>query len=358
MVSQDGVVHRSTAATPRRPSRIDNFAVHPALLAVAERQFGVFAARDALRAGYAEEEIQTEVARRRWVRVRRGVYADRGIVEVARADPAEWHRLQCAAVLIRLGGSPAISHASAALVQGMVVPSGCDDRVRLTDTGQWRRGRGYDVSRATLPQGHLRGFGSFSITSPARTLVDCAREWPLDDAVIAIDAALHAGLLDAVELAGVVLDQTHWNGIGAAARAVGLADGRAESPLETLGRLRIVGSGLPPPELQVEIHDARGFVARVDAWYEEAAVAIEFDGLVKYEDPRDGRSPARVLWDEKRREDHMRGLGVRVVRLARPDLGAAWPRAEKRLVELLASPPGSPRRFRTVRAASPVRRTA
>ena len=43
-------------------------------------------------------------------------------------------------------------------------------------------------------------------------------------------------------------------GIGSAARAVGLADGRAESPLETRGRLRILGSGLPAPELQVVIN--------------------------------------------------------------------------------------------------------
>ena len=332
--------------------------MHPSLRAVAEPRVGVFTARAAVRTGYTPEEIQTEVSRGRWVRLRRGVYAERAVVEAARLHPRDWHRLQCAAVLVCLDSSPTISHASAARLHGMIIPNGWDDRVRLTDTGQWRRGRGYDVSRASLPPGHVRELGVFSLTAPARTLVDCAREWELDDAVIAMDAALHEGLLDDAELAAAVLNETHWRGIGAAARAAGLADGRAESPLETQGRLRILGSGLAVPELQVEIHDARGFVARVDAWYEEAAVAVEFDGLVKYEDPRDGRTPGRVLWDEKRREDRMRGLDIRVIRLARPDLGGDWPRTAYRLAGLLATPLTGPRRFRAERSTSSRKRTA
>ena len=59
---------------------------------------------------------------------------------------------------------------------------------------------------------------------------------------------------------------------------MGLADGRAESPLESLGRLALLEAGLPRPELQVDLYGPHGFVARVDGWYEEAAVAIEFDG--------------------------------------------------------------------------------
>jgi len=332
--------------------------VHPLLRAVANRQFGVFTARDAVRAGYSHDEVQSEVARGRSVRLRRGAYADRSVVQAARADAVTWHRLQCVAVLVRLGGSPAISHASAARLQGILIPAGTDERIRLTDPVQWRRGRDYVVSRGTLSPGQTRPLGPFALTGPARTLVDCGREWELEDSVIAMDAALHAGLLTWEELRAAVLEQSHWLGVGAAARAVNLADGRAESPLETLGRLRIVGSGLPAPELQVEIHDARGFVARVDAWYDDAAVAVEFDGLVKYEDPRDGRSPGRVLWDEKRREDRVRDLDIRVVRLARPDVGTRWSHTEGRLRTLIGSPMTKERRFRVVRPEFPRTRSA
>jgi hypothetical protein len=320
---------------------------------------GAFTARDAVRAGYTHDEVQGEVARGRWVRLRRGSYAERDVAEAAGADPLARHRLACAAVLVRLGGRPAVSHESAARLQGMVLPGAADERVLLTDEFQWRRGRGYEVAVAALPPSHVVHLASFRTTTPARSLVDCARKWPLEDAVVAMDAALHARLLTEEELAATVLDQTHWRGIGAAARAAGLADGRAESPLETLGRLRILGCGLPAPELQVEIHDGRGFVARVDGWYEEAAVAVEFDGMVKYSDPRDGRSPARVHWDEKRREDRMLDLDIRVVRIARADLGPAWHRVERRLWSLLDAPLAGPRRFTVVRRpAVPVGRPA
>ena len=117
----------------------------------------------------------------------------------------------------------------------------------------------------------------------------------------------------------------HWPGAARPLRAVALADGRAESPLETRGRLRIVGAGLPTPELQVEIRAGGRLVAVVDAWFDDAAVAVEFDGRVKYTDPWRDRSPEQVLWEEKRREDELRALDIRVVRIADADLGAGWP---------------------------------
>jgi hypothetical protein len=332
--------------------------VHPTLRAVADRQFGAFASQDAIRTGYTREEVQAEVSRGRWVRLRRGVYAERAVAAAADGDPVTRHRLECSAVLVRLGGRAVVSHASAALLGGIVVPSSQTAVVRLTDEVQWRRGWGYEVARAALPAPDVRALGAFRITAPARTLVDCAREWPLEDAVVAMDAALNAELLSRPQLTDAVLAASHWVGVGDAARAANLADGRAESPLETLGRLRIIGSGLPAPELQVEIRDARGLVGRVDAWYEEAAVAVEFDGLVKYEAPRGGRSPARVLWEEKRREDRLRDLDVRVLRVVRADLGPPWERVCARLATLLTTPLTGPRRFTVVRGRAPSSRSA
>jgi hypothetical protein len=358
MASPDAVVHRSHQGLHWDIGLADAAGVHPILRAVADRQFGAFTARDAVRAGYTDDEVRSAVARGRWDRLRRGVYAERDVVEAASGDPVARHRLDCAAVLVRLAGRPAVSHSSAARLAGVIVPETQGGTIRLTDELQWRRGRGYQVARAALPPSHVGALGAFATTSVARTLVDCGREWPLEEAVVAMDAALHAGLVTTEKLTATVLELTHWVGIGDAARAAGLADGRAESPLETLGRLRIVGSGLPAPELQVEIHDARGFVARVDGWYEEAAVAVEFDGLVKYADPRDGRSPARVHWEEKRREDRLRDLDVRLVRMARADLGTAWPRVHARLASLLAVPFVGPRRFTAVRRTFPCTRPA
>ena len=193
----------------------------------------------------------------------------------------------------------------------------------------------------------------FREMSVARTLVDCAREWSLTDGVIAVDAALNEEKVTRAELVETVLSGSHRVGIAQAARVLGLSDGRAESPLETRGRLAILASGLPRPELQVEIHDAAGLIGRVDGWYEEAAVALEFDGQIKYTDPLYTSTPGEVLWKEKRREDRIRAVGIRVVRVANEDLGKPWPAMAERIGALLAAPYVVPRRFRAVPTDEP-----
>jgi hypothetical protein len=52
-----------------------------------------------------------------------------------------------------------------------------------------------------------------------------------------------------------------------------------------------------------------------------------------------------VLWEEKRREDELRALDIRVVRIADADLDERWARIEGRLRELLAAPGPTHRRF-------------
>ncbi len=325
--------------------------MHPELEATAARRLGVFTSQEAVHAGYRVEDIRAELGSRRWIRLRKGVYVERRVV--VEAQPADRHLLDCVAVLLCLDPGPVLSHASAARLHGLVVPRNEGQDVRVTDVEQWRRGRGYRVARAGLPGADVAPWLAYGTTTVPRTLVDCAREWSLTDAVIAMDAALQHRKLTRTALAAAVLAARHRAGIATAARAYGLCDGRAESPLETRGRLAIRGSGLPAPELQVELHDDEGFIGRVDGWYDDAAVVVEFDGRVKYLDPRDGGSPGDALWHEKRREDRMRGHGVRFLRVANDDLGSPWPRVVDRLSGLLATRFVGPRRFRVVRRPEP-----
>ncbi|MGY1609431.1 MULTISPECIES: hypothetical protein [unclassified Geodermatophilus] len=324
----------------------------PALEAAARRRGGVFTVHDARRAGYLPDDVRGAVRTRAWHRLRRGVYVSTARWLATAEDPRARHLLLCAAALAVLGPGPVLSHTSAARFHRLVLPRGVDDDVRLTQPDEWRCGRGYRIAAAALPPEDVVDAGAVRATTAARTLVDCARDWPLVDAVVAMDAAMQGRQVarDAIEAA--VLRQTHWVGIGAAARAVGLADGRAESPLETRGRLALLQAGLPRPELQVELHGPRGLLGRVDAWYEEAALAIEFDGRVKYAAPRDGRTPEAVLWDEKRREDRIREHDVRVVRVTQEDLGPSSP-VLARVARLLAQPLAGPRSFRVHRRPEP-----
>lgn len=248
-----------------------------------------------------------------------------------------------------------MSHSTAARLLGIPVRRGRAQEIRLTDPRHWRRGDGYRISRAPLPPADVLLRGPFRLTAAHRTLVDCARERDLEDAVVALDAALLADRVSRDELAAAVAAARGWPGAARADRALGLSDGRAESAPESRGRLRIVGAGLPRPELQVEIRAADRLVGVVDAWFDEAAV--EFDGKAKYTDPWRGRSPEQVLWEEKRREDELRALDVRVVRVADADLDRRWTNLEERLRHHLATPGPTPRRFTATPRGRGLRRT-
>jgi hypothetical protein len=319
--------------------------VHPLLRAAAQRQLGVFTAADVRRAAYDPAEVRHLCSSGRWVRLRRGVYI--AIEDLPGADEERARcEVNCMAVLLHLGRQhAALSHGTAAQLRGLPVPRTPDPAIRLTDPDRWRRGEGFVMSRAPLRPGDVSTRGPLRLTSPARTLVDCAREWSLDDAVVALDAALLAELTTPDRLREASLATASWPGARRAARAVALADGRAESPLETRGRLRIVGAGLPPLDLQVEIRVDGRLVAVVDGWFEDAAVAVEFDGRVKYTDPWRDRTPGQVLWEEKRREDALRALDIRVARMADADAGSRWPAMEQHLRRLTSSPGPARRRF-------------
>jgi len=331
--------------------------MHPLLRAVAERQYGVFTAADARRAGYQHAEIRHLCCSGTWVRLRRGVYATAADLTAADARHGR-HRVECLAVLRALRRpSSAVSHTSAARLWGLPVSRGTDSTVRLTDPEHYRRGEGFRMARAPLPAGDVVTAGPLRFTSIGRTLVDYAREVMLDDAVVAMDAALLTGRTSPEELDRRAAAVRHWPGASRARRAVSLADGRAESPLETQGRLRIIGSGFPGPELQVEIHANERLLAVVDGWYDEAAVAVEFDGRIKYTQPWRERSPGEVLWAEKRREDALRALDIRLLRIADADLGGRWQETERRLASLLSRPGPSHRDFTAVPRARGLRRT-
>ena len=60
-----------------------------------------------------------------------------------------------------------------------------------------------------------------------------------------------------------------------------------------------------------------------------------------------------MLWEEKRREDRVRALDVRFVRLAKEDLGASWPRVSAGIARLLATPYAGHRRYTVVRKPEP-----
>lgn len=144
------------------------------------------------------------------------------------------------------------------------------------------------------------------LTSVARSCIDHAREQGTSAGVVAADAALHQGLCHEADLTAVY-DRSCRGGAGLAEgrTLLGLLDGKAESPLESISRLAL--RGLPAPRTQVGIHDLNSrFIARVDFYWESVGLVGEADGRIKYTDD--------ALWKEKRREEELSQAGLVVVR--------------------------------------------
>ncbi|CAA0082753.1 Uncharacterised protein [Mycolicibacterium vanbaalenii] len=116
-------------------------------------------------------------------------------------------------------------------------------------------------------------------TAPAWTAVEVARELRRPRALATLDAALHSGRCTPADLASAVSEQRGRRGIVAVRALVELADGRAESAMESEARLVMLDHGLPRPQLQYVIHGRAGETWRVDFAWPEHRVAAEYESI-------------------------------------------------------------------------------
>lgn len=150
-------------------------------------------------------------------------------------------------------------------------------------------------------------------TTAARTALDLACWYPVNTAVMALDALIRATGVPLSAVQTLVDRYPGRRGIRRARRSLALADGGAQSPRETWLRLLIVSAGLPPPQTQIPVRDAHGTaIAYLDMGWEEIKVAVEYDG----EQHRNQRD--QYVWDIRRREI-LDGAGWIVVRVVAGD---------------------------------------
>jgi hypothetical protein len=252
----------------------------------------VFTFHVAVRHGFSRHQIARRVHNGTWYSWRRGVYVDAAVFD--RLPAREQHLMRVAALLLARGETDAASHLSAAAAHGWLLPldgAGVPTVTSPTASGPTRRRGGTTVQvarlqpsdtvslRVFLGEAHL----SLRCTRPARTLADLLRHLPVPDSVAIGDGAIRGG---AVLLGAVHRElerQSRWPYIERARAAASLLDARRESWLESYSFAVLHLTGLPMPEPQVTISDAKGrFVARVDGWLADSAVALEADGKAKY----------------------------------------------------------------------------
>lgn len=143
-------------------------------------------------------------------------------------------------------------------------------------------------------------------STPAMAWVECGTLLGLDDLVVLGDAIVTESRCRTTieDLDAALAQRGRCRGARLLRVALTLVRRGAGSPQETRARLRIVRSGLPEPDLQVEIRDERSrFVARVDMAYPAERIIIEYEGDHHRTDPhqwaldvRRHRECARLGW--------------------------------------------------------------
>ena len=312
----------------------------------ARARLGLLTRQHLLGHGLTDREIADAVRRGDLRRVRSGAYvsaADWAEVEATHRVPG----LRALAVSGAVGGgSMPLASDTAAWVWALPRPArrgGAPERVHLVNpAGPGARGRDWVLRRAVVPPDEITRRGAYLVTTAARTVVDVARTWREVDAVAATDAALLRGLTTLDELRATLDRHRTVAGTPAARRVLELADGRAESWLESCGRLAFAAGGLPPFVPQVEIWLDGELLKVVDGWYPGAALAIEFDGRLKY---LGATATTRDLWEEKRVEDLLRSVGIRFVRVTYAMLVQGWSALRARVLRELAHPGPASRVF-------------
>ncbi|GEL23505.1 hypothetical protein PSU4_24590 [Pseudonocardia sulfidoxydans NBRC 16205] len=192
-----------------------------------------------------------------------------------------------------------------------------------------RRHAGLAVRRGSATGDDVYEVEGCRVTSPLRTAWDLGRRRGVENAVVALDALTRAHGIDPVELLKRREEQPGARGCRQLDRVVELADGRAESPMESRLRVLLVRSGLPMPQVQYVLRDEDGVVvARFDLAYPDARLAIEYDGREHH---------FSVLSADDRVRDARAGrLGWQTLRFTRDDLVRTRPRTVAVVREVLA----------------------
>jgi hypothetical protein len=214
--------------------------------------------------------------------------------------------LLASAVSLVLPAGAVVGGTMAALLHGADVRRWGDTGIGVivSREAQIRR-RGIRARAALLEPGDVVVIGGIPVTSAVRTAFDLAGTRNLIESVVGVDAMLNRGGCRLEDLTAYVASHRGWSGVRWADAALIHAEPKAESPMETRQRMRLVLAGLPRPEAQYTLYAAptvlvprKVFVARLDHGYEEWRVGPEYDG-----------EPHADQWRaDNERQERIRGL--------------------------------------------------
>jgi hypothetical protein len=309
-----------------------------ATVSVARCRELVVTSRELAWAGCTRRALRAAVEAGEWIRLQRNRYIRGDVWE--QLWPEGRHLAAIVAAHAEMTtGSSVFSHESAAVLHGLPQYRHAFGSLHVTVTrdGAMPSRAGLFRHRDALSAADVVMIDGIRCTSLERTVYDLARTVGAEVALSAADAALRriAGgpgaeyRVDVAEAwrAGMLSrasESPGARGVRRACEVLDLADGRAESPGESVSRLRWHQAGFRDLVVQPIVSLSTG-QRRCDLAIGELRAFFEFDGRVKYLDldMRGGRSAEQVVVDEKVREDEIRAVtGWRVLRAVDEDIAS------------------------------------
>ena len=261
----------------------------------AELKSRAFHFSEASRLGVSKHRLRGPI----WVRLGGGLYAFREI--------AESPMVRLSAAMQRLPKEAAFSGRTASWLHGIEHTLCSSIEVTLASTSRFA---GLSIRRAKLAADEVVIRRGLRTTSALRTVADLGCRLPLVEVVVVLDRVLHMRL--------VRMEQVeHWaevhrgsRGVARLRRAIELAEPRSESPMETRLRLLLILAGLPRPGVQVSLGNEASFLGRVDLYYPDHRLIIEFDG----------GTHRNTLAADNRRQNRLIEAGYRLLRFTASDV--------------------------------------
>lgn len=288
---------------------------------------------DAVRAGRDASRLAFLAKRGKLVRIRHGAYLP--AEQWAQLSEREKYGLRAEAMSRFTASEPVFCAQSAGLLWGfplLQIPSNLHVLSNSSKHGRSRKG----VTAHNGPLlGNITDISRFQTTDKIRTAVELCTRLPFAEALGIADAARreskesaaaswsewtrtsprgHSVSLQALQAMAQSLPTSAAR--RSAETVIGLSSTDAGSLGESISRAQIYLAKFPMPVLQQAFTLANGRTVWTDFFWKEFDLVGEFDGKEKYfrRDWGNGKSPGDRVFAEKRREDGLRALGLRVVR--------------------------------------------
>lgn len=152
--------------------------------------------------------------------------------------------------LRRLPADALFSHQTAGWLHGLDIPACEPVEITLPQRSRTSHLSGVSLTRSDYYDDEACDARGLPATSPIRTVADLARRSNLVEAVVILDTAVRARLVELDQLRGWLDTHRRHRGAGRLEHAISLADPASESPMETRLRVLLVAEGLPKPHVR------------------------------------------------------------------------------------------------------------